>query len=119
MVIVSPGVVRVHGGNVVRVSLTRCGIGLADVVVVARDGSLVVVFGDGIRISQEKVHLGIKVGANITVTGVPGQEGVEGSVAKKKKVDESMKANLGKLLKYNAWSTMWSPVRGSSMRKRC
>ncbi|GJZ35598.1 hypothetical protein Tco_0581415 [Tanacetum coccineum] len=24
---------------------------------------------------QEKLHLGIKVGANITVTGVPGQEG--------------------------------------------
>ncbi|GKC06573.1 hypothetical protein Tco_0998183 [Tanacetum coccineum] len=68
---------------------------------------------------QEKVHLGIKVGANITVTGVPGQEGAEGNVAEKKKVKESMKANLGKLLKYNAWSTRWSPVRGSSMRKRC
>ncbi|GKB60857.1 ribonuclease H-like domain-containing protein [Tanacetum coccineum] len=27
---------------------------------------------------REKVHLGIKVGANITVTGVPGQEGAEG-----------------------------------------
>ncbi|GJR77801.1 zinc finger, CCHC-type containing protein [Tanacetum coccineum] len=54
---------------------------------------------------QEKVHLGIKVGANITVTGVPGQEGAEGNVAEKKKVKESMKANLGKLLKYNAWST--------------
>ncbi|GKA38222.1 hypothetical protein Tco_0730773 [Tanacetum coccineum] len=34
---------------------------------------------------QEKVHLGIKVGANITVTGVPSQEGVEGNVAEKKK----------------------------------
>ncbi|GJT02091.1 hypothetical protein Tco_0823260 [Tanacetum coccineum] len=34
---------------------------------------------------REKVHLGIKVGANITVTGVPGQEGAEGNVAKKKK----------------------------------
>ncbi|GJR10883.1 hypothetical protein Tco_0793535 [Tanacetum coccineum] len=34
---------------------------------------------------QEKVHLGIKVGANITVTGVPGQEGAEGNVAEKKK----------------------------------
>ncbi|GJV64738.1 hypothetical protein Tco_1475566 [Tanacetum coccineum] len=65
---------------------------------------------------QKKVHLGIKVGANITVTGVPGQEG---NVAEKKKVKESMEANLGKLLKYNAWSTRWSPVRGSSMRKRC
>ncbi|GJU08680.1 hypothetical protein Tco_1125110 [Tanacetum coccineum] len=28
---------------------------------------------------QKKVHLGIKVGANITVTGVPGQEGAEGA----------------------------------------
>ncbi|GJR17650.1 hypothetical protein Tco_0966177, partial [Tanacetum coccineum] len=61
---------------------------------------------------QEKVHLGIKVGANITVTGVPGQEGAEGNVAEKKKVNESMEANLGKLLKYNAWSTRWSPIRG-------
>ncbi|GJV24215.1 hypothetical protein Tco_1376910 [Tanacetum coccineum] len=68
---------------------------------------------------QEKVHLGIKVGANITVTGVPEQEGAEGNVAGKKKVKESMKANLGKLLKYNAWSTRWSPIRGSSTRKRC
>ncbi|GJW15366.1 putative ribonuclease H-like domain-containing protein [Tanacetum coccineum] len=54
---------------------------------------------------HEKVHLGIKVGANITVTGVPGQEGAEGNVAKKKKVKESMEANLGKLMKYNAWLT--------------
>ncbi|GJS87799.1 retrovirus-related pol polyprotein from transposon TNT 1-94 [Tanacetum coccineum] len=35
---------------------------------------------------QEKVHLGIKMGANITVTGVPGQEGAEGNVVKKKGV---------------------------------
>ncbi|GJW52544.1 hypothetical protein Tco_0096629 [Tanacetum coccineum] len=34
---------------------------------------------------REKVLLGIKVGANITVTGVPGQEGAEGNVAEKKK----------------------------------
>ncbi|GKD86375.1 hypothetical protein Tco_1357529, partial [Tanacetum coccineum] len=68
---------------------------------------------------QEKVHLGIKVGGNITVTGVPGQEGAEGNVAEKKKVEESKKANLGKLLKYTVWSTRWSPVRGSSTRKRC
>ncbi|GJR29260.1 RNA-directed DNA polymerase, eukaryota [Tanacetum coccineum] len=68
---------------------------------------------------QEKVHLGIKVGANITVTGVPEQDGAEGNVAGKKKVKKSMKANLGKLLKYNAWSTRWSPIRGSSTRKRC
>ncbi|GJT83532.1 hypothetical protein Tco_1057874 [Tanacetum coccineum] len=62
---------------------------------------------------QEKVHLGIKVGANIMVTRVPGHEGVEGNVAKKKKMKESMKANLGKLLKYTAWSTRWSSVRGT------
>nr|GEU29946.1 retrovirus-related Pol polyprotein from transposon TNT 1-94 [Tanacetum cinerariifolium] len=30
---------------------------------------------------QKKVYLGIKVGENITVTGVPGQEGAEGNVA--------------------------------------
>ncbi|GKA88686.1 hypothetical protein Tco_0810450 [Tanacetum coccineum] len=58
---------------------------------------------------QEKVHLGIKVGANITVTGVPEQEGTEGNVAEKKKVKEFMEANLGKLLKCNSWSTKWSP----------
>ncbi|GKF25786.1 hypothetical protein Tco_0081680, partial [Tanacetum coccineum] len=52
---------------------------------------------------QEKVHLGIKVGANIMLTGVPGQEGAEGNVAEKRKVKESMKANLGKLLKYNVY----------------
>ncbi|GKC28614.1 hypothetical protein Tco_1035908, partial [Tanacetum coccineum] len=34
---------------------------------------------------REKVHLGIKVGANITVTGVPGQEGAKGNVDEKKK----------------------------------
>ncbi|GJU22326.1 hypothetical protein Tco_1155668 [Tanacetum coccineum] len=34
---------------------------------------------------RENVHLGIKVGANITVTGVLGQEGAEGNVAEKKK----------------------------------
>nr|GEW79675.1 zinc finger, CCHC-type [Tanacetum cinerariifolium] len=51
---------------------------------------------------QEKVHLGIKVRANITVTGVPGKKDAEGNVAEKKKVKESMEANLEKLLKYNA-----------------
>ncbi|GJZ21984.1 zinc finger, CCHC-type containing protein [Tanacetum coccineum] len=59
---------------------------------------------------QEKVHLGIKVGANIMVTGVPGKEGAEDNVTEKKKVKESMEANLGKLLKYNAWSTRWFPI---------
>nr|GEU33924.1 zinc finger, CCHC-type [Tanacetum cinerariifolium] len=58
----------------------------------------------------------IQVGANITVTGVPGKEGAEGNVAEKKKVKESMKANLGKLLKYKAWLTMRSSVRGFSIR---
>ncbi|GJR73110.1 retrovirus-related pol polyprotein from transposon TNT 1-94 [Tanacetum coccineum] len=48
---------------------------------------------------------------DIMVIGVPGQEGVEGNVAEKKKVKESKKVNLGKLLKYNVWSTRWSPVR--------
>ncbi|GKE33928.1 hypothetical protein Tco_1453250 [Tanacetum coccineum] len=65
---------------------------------------------------QEKVHLGIKVGENITVTGVPCQEGAEGNVAEKKKVKVSMKANLRKLLNYKAWLTRRSPVRGSSIR---
>nr|GEV35473.1 probable polygalacturonase [Tanacetum cinerariifolium] len=50
MIVVSPRVVRVHGCNVVRVNLTGGGIGLADVVVVARDGSLVAFSGDGSRI---------------------------------------------------------------------
>nr|GEU79873.1 zinc finger, CCHC-type [Tanacetum cinerariifolium] len=39
---------------------------------------------------QEKVHHGIKVEANITVTRVPDQEGVEGYIAEKKKVKESI-----------------------------
>ncbi|GKA73928.1 hypothetical protein Tco_0780230 [Tanacetum coccineum] len=68
---------------------------------------------------QEKVHIVIKVRANITVTGVHGQEGADGNVAKKKKVKESTKTNLGKLLKNNALSTKWSLVRGFMMRKRC
>nr|GEV13607.1 zinc finger, CCHC-type [Tanacetum cinerariifolium] len=54
---------------------------------------------------EDKVHLGIKVWTNIMVTGVSGQEGAEGNVAEKKKVKESMEANLGKLLKCNVWST--------------
>ncbi|GKD11010.1 hypothetical protein Tco_1190695 [Tanacetum coccineum] len=70
---------------------------------------------------QEKVHIGIKVGENIIVTRVPDQEGdqegAEGNVIEKKKVKKSMEANLGKLLKYNTWSTRWSSVRGSSMWK--
>ncbi|GKE89365.1 hypothetical protein Tco_1566840, partial [Tanacetum coccineum] len=60
---------------------------------------------------QEKLHLGIKTRANIMVTGVHGKEDAEGNVAEKKKVKEYLKANLGKLLKYNAWSIRWSSVR--------
>ncbi|GKE67727.1 hypothetical protein Tco_1521888, partial [Tanacetum coccineum] len=48
---------------------------------------------------RENVHIGIKVGANITVTGV--------MLLKRRK--ESMKANLRKLLKYKAWLTRRSP----------
>ncbi|GJX09325.1 hypothetical protein Tco_0199184 [Tanacetum coccineum] len=51
---------------------------------------------------QEKVHLGIKVRADITVTGVPGQEGPEGNVAERKK-RRSKEAKLENLLKYKAW----------------
>nr|GEV43870.1 zinc finger, CCHC-type [Tanacetum cinerariifolium] len=54
---------------------------------------------------QENKHLGVKVGANITVTGVPGHEGAKDNVAEKKKVKESMKTNLKKLLMYKAWLT--------------
>nr|GEX61144.1 zinc finger, CCHC-type [Tanacetum cinerariifolium] len=64
---------------------------------------------------QVKIHLGIKVGASITVTGVPGQEDAEGNVVEKKKVNESMKAHLRKLLKYKAWLTRRPPIRGSSI----
>ncbi|GKC70465.1 hypothetical protein Tco_1116348, partial [Tanacetum coccineum] len=66
-----------------------------------------------------KCTLWYKGGANIVVTGVLGQEGVEGNVAEKKKMKESKKANLGKLLKYNALLTRWFSIRGSSTRKRC
>ncbi|GJU08026.1 retrovirus-related pol polyprotein from transposon TNT 1-94 [Tanacetum coccineum] len=57
---------------------------------------------------QEKVHIGIKVGEDIMVTGVPGQEGSEGNVAGRKK-RRSKEAKLGNLLKYKAWLTRWSP----------
>ncbi|GJW89089.1 zinc finger, CCHC-type containing protein [Tanacetum coccineum] len=52
---------------------------------------------------QENVHLDTKVGENIMVTGVLGQEGAEDNVAEKKKAKKYMEANLGKLLMYNAW----------------
>ncbi|GJY34358.1 hypothetical protein Tco_0418827 [Tanacetum coccineum] len=69
---------------------------------------------DCLVMEQEKVHLGTKVGANITVTVVPGQEGAKGNVAEKKKMNESMKSNLRKLLEYKAWLTRRSSVQGSS-----
>ncbi|GJX23255.1 probable leucine-rich repeat receptor-like serine/threonine-protein kinase [Tanacetum coccineum] len=62
----------------------------------------------------KKVHLGIKVGENILITGVPVQEDAEGNVAEKKKIKEFMGANIWKLLKYKAWSTRWSAVRGDN-----
>ncbi|GKB33987.1 hypothetical protein Tco_0873388 [Tanacetum coccineum] len=52
---------------------------------------------------KEKVHTGIKEGTNIMVTRVPGQKGAEDNVVEKKKMKEFIKANLEKLLKYNAW----------------
>ncbi|GJT95790.1 hypothetical protein Tco_1091308 [Tanacetum coccineum] len=48
---------------------------------------------------SDKVHLGINVGANIRVTGVPGQELPEGNVAGRKK-RRSKEAKLKNLLKY-------------------
>ncbi|GJR67362.1 hypothetical protein Tco_0013427 [Tanacetum coccineum] len=41
---------------------------------------------DCLVMEQKKVHLEIKVGANITITVVPAQEGAEGNVAEKKGV---------------------------------
>ncbi|GJX18817.1 hypothetical protein Tco_0221494 [Tanacetum coccineum] len=40
---------------------------------------------DCLVMEQKKVHLEIKVGANITITVVPAQEGAEGNVAEKKR----------------------------------
>ncbi|GJS61125.1 hypothetical protein Tco_0655909 [Tanacetum coccineum] len=50
---------------------------------------------------QEKVHLGIKVGEDITVTGVPDQEGPKGNVAGRKK-KRYKEAKLRNLLKYRS-----------------
>ncbi|GKA58809.1 hypothetical protein Tco_0758122 [Tanacetum coccineum] len=49
----------------------------------------------------ENVHLGINVGADITVTEVPGQEGLEGNIVGKKK-KRSKEAKLENLLKYKS-----------------
>ncbi|GJW55576.1 hypothetical protein Tco_0099661 [Tanacetum coccineum] len=51
-----------------------------------------------------KVPIGIK-GRGKQCYRVHGSEGVKGYVAKKKKMKESIEANLKKLLKYNALST--------------
>ncbi|GKC77889.1 hypothetical protein Tco_1128663 [Tanacetum coccineum] len=51
---------------------------------------------------KPEVHLSIKVGAYITITEVPGQEGLEGNVAERKK-RRSKEAKLENLLKYKAW----------------
>ncbi|GJW52525.1 reverse transcriptase domain-containing protein, partial [Tanacetum coccineum] len=70
---------------------------------------------------QEKVHLGIKVEANITVTGVPGQEGEEEGddklpviIAKDLKDEE--KAALLKVLKSHKRAIAWklSDIKGVS-----
>nr|GEW84716.1 hypothetical protein [Tanacetum cinerariifolium] len=67
---------------------------------------------------QEKVLLGIKVGANIIVTGVPGQEGAKGNVAEKKKVNESMKVNLGRLLNLSCLLLMLDTTRDLAFHDR-
>ncbi|GKC70439.1 hypothetical protein Tco_1116322 [Tanacetum coccineum] len=64
---------------------------------------------------SDKVHLGIKVGANIRVTGVPGQELPEGNVAGRKK-RRSKEAKLKNLLKYKVWLARRSLVRGSNIK---
>ncbi|GKC84979.1 hypothetical protein Tco_1140696, partial [Tanacetum coccineum] len=64
---------------------------------------------DSLVKEQEKVHLVIKVRADITLTGVPGQEGAKGNVARRKK-GRSKEAKLGNLLKYKAWLIRWSLV---------
>ncbi|GJW14642.1 hypothetical protein Tco_0018775 [Tanacetum coccineum] len=51
---------------------------------------------------QEEVHPGIKVGEDITITEVPGQEGLEGNVAERKK-RRSKEAKLENILKYKTW----------------
>nr|GEW17480.1 hypothetical protein [Tanacetum cinerariifolium] len=48
---------------------------------------------------REKVYLGIKVGVDITVTGIPGQVGPDGNIAERKE-RRSKEAKLGNLLKY-------------------
>nr|GFB83867.1 zinc finger, CCHC-type [Tanacetum cinerariifolium] len=62
----------------------------------------------------DKVHLVIKVRADVTVTGVPGQEGPKGNVVGRKK-RRSKEAILGNLLKYKAWLIRWSLIRGSNI----
>ncbi|GJW80545.1 hypothetical protein Tco_0144520 [Tanacetum coccineum] len=53
------------------------------------------------KLEQEKVHLGIKVDADITETEVASQEGLKDNAAGRKK-RRSNEAKLEKLLKYKA-----------------
>ncbi|GKB91928.1 hypothetical protein Tco_0964200 [Tanacetum coccineum] len=62
------------------------------------------------QVSNDDAAVAQRCGGKHYVTGVPEQEGAEGNIAEKKKVEESKKANLEKLLKYTAWSTRWSSV---------
>ncbi|GKA12754.1 hypothetical protein Tco_0692300, partial [Tanacetum coccineum] len=70
---------------------------------------------EGFRVSNNDAAVAQRrVGADITVTGIPGQEGAEGNVAGRKK-KRSKEAKLENLLKYKAWLIRWSLVRGSNI----
>nr|GEW07135.1 reverse transcriptase domain-containing protein [Tanacetum cinerariifolium] len=76
--------------------------------------------GPGVETGVQRVHDEKRVWFKVELQGAQeDREAEEGNVAEKEKVRESMEANIGKLLKYNAWSTRWSPVQGSSTSKRC
>ncbi|GJR73177.1 hypothetical protein Tco_0085542 [Tanacetum coccineum] len=78
--------------------------------------------GPGVEIGVHGVQVEKRVWFEVELVGAKGiikLRVFRGNVAEKKKVNESMKANLGKLLKYTVWSTRWSLARGSSTRKRC
>ncbi|GJY33004.1 hypothetical protein Tco_0417473 [Tanacetum coccineum] len=82
-----------------------------------REAGVFHVSNDDAAVAQRRLEdkqLEEKINTNYLV-----KEQEKGNIAEKKKVEESIKANIGKLLKYNAWSTRRSPVRGSSIRKRC
>ncbi|GJS42752.1 putative reverse transcriptase domain-containing protein [Tanacetum coccineum] len=57
---------------------------------------------------RENVHLGIKVGANITVTGVPGQEGAEGGPQfEVPALDEDAEYRLGLCVSPKVMNAAW------------